>query len=54
VPNHFYPAPGKNFDAVPAAPASAPASTLLYSKPTFLKIAKDNMRGRAIFSSDFF
>jgi hypothetical protein len=27
-PNHFYAAPGKNFDA-------APASTILYSKPPF-------------------
>jgi hypothetical protein len=34
-PHHFYaaPAPGKNFDAAPAAPAS----TLLYSKAKFLK-----------------
>jgi hypothetical protein len=31
-PHHFYaaPAPGKNYDAVPAVPAPAP--TLLYSK----------------------
>jgi hypothetical protein len=38
-PHHFYaapdPAPGKNFDAAPAAPAPAP--TLLYSKAKFLK-----------------
>jgi hypothetical protein len=35
--HHFYaaPAPGKNFDAAPAA--AAPAPTLLYSKATFLK-----------------
>jgi hypothetical protein len=35
--HHFYasPAPGKNFDAAPAAPAPAP--TLLYSKTKFLK-----------------
>jgi hypothetical protein len=32
---HFYPTPGKNFDAAPAAPASAP--TLLYSKAKFFK-----------------
>jgi hypothetical protein len=34
-PHHFYaaPAPGKNFDAAPAAPAP----TLLYSKAKFLK-----------------
>jgi hypothetical protein len=33
-PHHFYagPAPGKNFDAAPAAPTPAPAPTLLYSK----------------------
>jgi hypothetical protein len=38
-PHHFYaaPAPGKNFDAAPAAPAvPAPAPTLLYSKAKFL------------------
>jgi hypothetical protein len=36
-PHNFYaaPAPGENFDAAPAAPAPAP--TLLYSKPKFLK-----------------
>jgi hypothetical protein len=36
-PHHFYaaPAPGKNFDAAPAAPAPAP--TILYSKAKFLK-----------------
>jgi hypothetical protein len=35
-PHHFYaaPAPVKNFDA---APAPAPAPTLLYSKAKFLK-----------------
>jgi hypothetical protein len=41
-PHHFYaapaPAPGKNFDAAPAAPATAP--TLLYSKTKFLKRTK--------------
>jgi hypothetical protein len=44
-PHHFYAAPaqapGENFYAAPAAPASAPASapapTLLYSKAKFLK-----------------
>jgi hypothetical protein len=38
-PHHFYaaPAPGKNFDAAPAALAPAPAPTLLYSKAKFLK-----------------
>jgi hypothetical protein len=37
-PHHFYaaPAPGKNFDAAPAAPAP----TLLYSKTKFLKRTK--------------
>jgi hypothetical protein len=39
-PHHFYaapaPAPGKNSDAAPAAPAS----TLLYSKTKFLKRTK--------------
>jgi hypothetical protein len=37
-PHHFYaaPAPGKNFDAGPAAPAS----TLLYGKTKFLKPTK--------------
>jgi hypothetical protein len=37
-PHHFYaaPAPGKNFDAAPAAPAR----TLLYSKAKFLKRTK--------------
>jgi hypothetical protein len=44
VPHHFYaaPAPGKNFDAAPAAPAPAPAPapTLLYSKDKFLKRTK--------------
>jgi hypothetical protein len=41
-PHHFYaaPAPGKNFDAAPAAPAPAPASTLLNSKAKFLKRSK--------------
>jgi hypothetical protein len=36
-PHHFYaaPAPCKNFDAAPAAPAPAP--TLLYRKANFLK-----------------
>jgi hypothetical protein len=39
-PHHFYaaPAPGKNFDAAPAA--LAPAPTLLYSKAKFLKRTK--------------
>jgi hypothetical protein len=39
-PHHFYaaPAPGKNFDAAPAAPAPAP--TLLYRKTKFLKQTK--------------
>jgi hypothetical protein len=39
-PHHFYaaPAPGKNFDAAPAAPALAP--TLFYSKAKFLKQTK--------------
>jgi hypothetical protein len=39
-PHHFYaaPAPGKNFDAAPAAPAPVP--TLLYSKAKFLKRTK--------------
>jgi hypothetical protein len=32
-PHHFYAAPGKNFDAAPAAPAL----TLLYSKGKILK-----------------
>jgi hypothetical protein len=38
VPHHFYaaPAPGKYFDAAPAAPAP----TLLYSKAKFLKQTK--------------
>jgi hypothetical protein len=37
-PHQFYaaPAPGKNFDAAPAAPAP----TLLYSRPKFLKRIK--------------
>jgi hypothetical protein len=36
-PHDFYaaPAPGKNFDAAPAASAPAPAPTLLYSKAKF-------------------
>jgi hypothetical protein len=36
-PHHFYaaPAPGKNFDAAPAA--LVPAPTPLYSKAKFLK-----------------
>jgi hypothetical protein len=33
--HHFYAAPGKNFDAAPAAPAPDP--TLLKSKAKFLK-----------------
>jgi hypothetical protein len=41
-PHHFYAAPalapGKNFDAAPAAPAPAP--TLLYSMVKFLKQTK--------------
>jgi hypothetical protein len=35
-PHYFYAAPGKNFDAAPAAPA-APAPTLLYSKGKIFK-----------------
>jgi hypothetical protein len=37
-PHHFYaaPAPGKNFDAAPVAPAP----TLFYSKAKFLKRTK--------------
>jgi hypothetical protein len=37
-PHNFYaaPAPGRNFGAVPAAPAPASASTLLFSKAKFL------------------
>jgi hypothetical protein len=35
-PNHFYAAPGKNFDAAPAVPAP----TLFYSKAKFLKRTK--------------
>jgi hypothetical protein len=34
-PRHFYAAPGKNFDAAPAAPAPAPS--LLYSKAKISK-----------------
>jgi hypothetical protein len=41
------PAPGKNFDA-------ATAPTLLYTKLTFKKQAKVNIRFSAIFSHDFF
>jgi hypothetical protein len=39
-PDHFNkaPAPGKNFDAAPAAPAPAP--TILYIKAKFLKRTK--------------
>jgi hypothetical protein len=39
-PHHFYaaPAPGKNFDPAPAAPAPSP--TLLYSKTKFLNRTK--------------
>jgi hypothetical protein len=39
-PRHFYaaPAPGKNFDAVPAP--AAPPPTLFYSKAKFLKQTK--------------
>jgi hypothetical protein len=33
---------------------AAPAPTLLYTKPTFLKHAKVNLRVRAILSHDFF
>jgi hypothetical protein len=38
-PHHYYaaPAPGKNFDV-------APAPSLLYSRPTFLKSKKVNIR----------
>jgi hypothetical protein len=35
---HVAPAPGKNFDAAPAAPAPAP--NLLYSKEKFFKQTK--------------
>jgi hypothetical protein len=40
--NHFYaaPAPGKNFDVAPAAPALTLAPTLPYSKANFLKQTK--------------
>jgi hypothetical protein len=36
-PHHFYAAtaPGKNFDAAPAAPAPVPAPSLLFSKAKF-------------------
>jgi hypothetical protein len=43
------PDPGKNFDAVPA-----PAPSLFYTKPTFLKQANVNTRVRAILYRDFF
>jgi hypothetical protein len=41
------PAPGKNINA-------APALTLLYSKPTFLKQAKVYKRVSEVFSPAFF
>jgi hypothetical protein len=41
--HHFYAAPGKNFDA-------APAPTLVYSKPIFLKQTKVNERVEATLS----
>jgi hypothetical protein len=44
--HHFYaaPAPGKNFDV-----ASAPAPTLLYSRPKFFKDIKVNIRSDIFF-----
>jgi hypothetical protein len=42
-------APGKISDA-----ATAPAPTLLHTKPKYLKQAKVDIRVRAIFSPDFF
>jgi hypothetical protein len=48
-PHHFYAAPakGEKFDAAPA-----PAPTLLYSKPNFLKGIKVNVMSDILFSSD--
>jgi hypothetical protein len=47
--HHFYvaPAPGENFDA-----ATAPAPTLLNSKPKIFKEIKVNIRSDILFSSD--
>jgi hypothetical protein len=42
------PAPRKNFDAAPAAPAS----TIPYTKPTFSKQTKVNRRVGTVFSSE--
>jgi hypothetical protein len=41
-------APGKNFDAAPV-----PAPTLLFTKPTFLKQTKVNIKVVAFFPSEF-
>jgi hypothetical protein len=45
-PHHFNAGPGKNFDA-------APAPTLPYSRPTFLKSKKVNNIGLGLFSNGF-
>jgi hypothetical protein len=47
-PHHLYaaPAPGEYFDA-----ALAPAPTLIYSRPKFLKVIKFNVRSDILFSS---
>jgi hypothetical protein len=51
-PHHFYaaPAPGKNFDAAPAAPA--PTGTLLLNRSKTLKGGKGNIRSDILFSCD--
>jgi hypothetical protein len=57
-PRHFYaataPAPGENFYApqAPAAMASAPAHTLLYSRSKVLKGIKVDINSDILFASD--
>jgi hypothetical protein len=52
-PHNFYvaPAPGRNFDVAPAAPAQAPAPTRLYSRRKFLNGVKVNIRSVFLFYS---
>jgi hypothetical protein len=45
-PHHFDAAPDKNFDA-------APAPTLPYSRPTFFKSKKVNIRVRTFLTNGF-
>jgi hypothetical protein len=50
-PHHYYaaPDPGTNFDARCSRALAAPAPTVLYSKPTFLKRTRVNIKVELFF-----